>query len=281
MGQTLLLARLPAYILCVGTIACLGTGTNPMKRLSDGGEASVTTIIPSTMFSRFVEDTIRLDISLPASYAVDTLKNYPVVYLTDGHWRRSEHDTIHRMSWNKELPEVIVVGIGYPEGYDFDKIRVRDLVMHPDRLLSCIKEEVIPHVEARYRSDRSKRTLWGSSYGGHFLMYAFTGHAKAGKLFANYLCASAILNPPFEHHDLLRKERELWETTQELSVSLYLTVGGLEDQSFTSSYVDLVSAINAHAYTGLRFEHEVIPDKDHMSVWKPTLLQGLRMFLNK
>lgn len=281
MERTLLLSRLLVYALYVGAPACSGTATNSMKTLTERAETPVSAIIPATFFSRFVKDSIRLDISLPTSYAVDTMKNYHVVYLTDGHWRRSEHDTIHRMSWNKELPEVIVVGIGYPDGYDFDKIRVRDLVMHPDRLLTCIKEEVIPYVETRYRADRSKRTLWGSSYGGHFLMYTFTEHAKAGTLFANYICASAILNPPFEHNDLLHKEKELWETTQELSVSLYLTVGGLEDQSFTSSYGQIVSAIDAHAYTGLRFEHKVIPDKDHMTVWKPTLLQGLRMFLNK
>ncbi|MGD0337184.1 MAG: alpha/beta hydrolase-fold protein [Bacteroidota bacterium] len=240
----------------------------------------VQTIIPTTFFSKFVSDSIRLDISLPASYNQDTTKIYPVIYLTDEYWRRDAHEIIHDMSQEKELPEVIIVGIGYPDGYDFNTIRVRDLVENADMFLTCIKDEIIPYVEKTYRAANLKRTLWGASLGGYFIIYAFTEHIKVGKLFTNYIGASVVLNPRFEHVDLLKNEQLLWETTRELPVNLYLTVGELEDRSMIKSYTQIADAIYSHDYKKLRFEYEIIPEKDHITVWKPSLLGGLRKFLN-
>lgn len=238
-------------------------------------------IIASTFFSAFVGDSIRLDISLPAGYNSDTEKVYKTVYLTDGYWRRNEHDTFHQMGDKGEIPEIIVVGIGYPDGYDCNNIRVRDLVEHPDLFLSCIKEEVIPFVEEKYRADSLERTLWGSSYGGHFLFYTFTEHVKQGSLFNNYICASVPLNLPYTHFELIEKEEQLWNSSKLLPVNLYITVGGNETQPFINSYNEIVRAIESHPYTNFYFEHEIIPDTDHYSVWKPTVLNGLKMFLNR
>jgi predicted alpha/beta superfamily hydrolase len=201
--------------------------------------------------------------------------------LTDGYWRRDSHETIHEMSQDKKIPEVIIVGIGYPDGYDFNSIRVRDLVMQPGSFLSCIKKEIVPFVEKEYRADSTHRTLWGSSFGGHFLIYAFTEHINAGRLFTNYICASAVLNPRFDHVDLLKNEQALWDTSRELPVNLYLTVGELEDSSLRKSFTAIADAIYSHDYKGLRFEYEVIPEKDHMTVAVPSLLRGLVLFLHE
>jgi len=241
----------------------------------------VLSILPTTFFSRFVGDSIRLDISLPAGYDVDTTKAYRILYLTDGHWRRNSHETIHGMSGDEKIPAVIIVGIGYPDGYDCNAIRVRDLVMQPGNFLSCIKNEVIPFVEKKFCADSAHRTLWGSPFGGHFLIYAFTEHVNAGRLFTNYICASAVLNPQFDHVDLLVNEQALWETSRELPVNLYMTVGELEDRSLQKSFTAIAGAIDDHGYEGLRFIYEVIPKKDHMTVAVPSLLRGLVLFLNE
>jgi predicted alpha/beta superfamily hydrolase len=238
-------------------------------------------IIDTIFVSKFVGDSIKVDVSLPASYNNSHGKNFPIVYMTDGYWRTAEHDSIHQMSDNKEIPEVVVVGIGYPNDYDFNSIRVRDLVEKSSIFFQCIKEEVIPFVENKFRIDAANRTLWGSSYGGHFLIYAFTEHIKQGGLFKNYICASAALNPPHPHADLLNGEKLLWENSKNLPVNLYETVGGLETADFINSYSSIVNAIKAHDYKNFHFEYEVIPNTDHFTVWRPTLLNGLRKFLNE
>jgi predicted alpha/beta superfamily hydrolase len=253
------------------------SGTEPVNKT----QLPVEKIIDTTFVSKFVGDSIKIDVSLPASYNNMPEKFYPIVYMTDGYWRTAEHDSIHQMSDNKEIPEVIVVGIGYPADYNFDSIRVRDLIINSEKFFQCIKQEVMPYVENKYRVDTYNRTLWGASYGGHFLIYAFTEHVKQGKLFKNYICASASLNPPYTHVDLLNNEKLLWESSKELPVNLYETVGGLEVPDFINSYNSIVNAIKAHDYKDFHFEYEVIPNTNHFTVWRPTLLNGLRKFLNK
>ncbi len=238
-------------------------------------------IIDTTFVSKYVNDSIKVDVSLPAGYNNDNSKYYHVLYMTDGYWRRSEHDTIHQMSDNKEIPDVIVVGIDYPDDYDFDKIRIRDLIVNADKLFACIKNEVMSYVENKYRVDTNNRTLWGSSYGGYFLIYALTEHFKQGELFKNYICASPALNPPYKHVDLIKNEKEMWEQHKELPVNLYLTVGGDEEERFLNSYDGIVKAFESHKYKGFYFEHEIIPGKNHYTVWEPALLKGLKEFLNK
>ncbi len=238
-------------------------------------------IIDTTFVSEFVNDSMKIDVSLPAGYNKNPGKFYHIVYMTDGYWRRAEHDTIHQMSDNKIIPEVIVVGIGYPDDYNFNKIRIRDLIKNADKLFSCIKKEVIPYVENKYRVDTTNRTLWGSSYGGYFLIYSLTEHFKQGELFKNYICASPALNPPYKHANLIKNEEDMWENHKKLPVNLYLTVGGNEEKRFLDSYDGIVKAFSSHNYNDFYFEHEIIPGKNHFTVWEPTLLKGLKKFLNK
>ncbi len=256
--------------------SCGKKGVEP----SDEDIKPTLTILDTTFVSQFINDSVKVDVSLPSTYNTDPHKYYPVVYMTDGYWRRAEHDTIHEMGDHGEIPQVIVVGIGYPDDYNFNVIRVRDLIVNSPGLLSCIRSEVIPYIERNYRADSSNRTLWGSSYGGHFLFYAFTEHEKRGRLFRNYIGASAALDPPYSHVNLIQNENILWESTKDLPVKLYMTVGGNESPSFIGSYNSIVAAVASHPYTSFRFEREIIPGTDHYTVWKPTLLNGLKMFLN-
>jgi len=236
-------------------------------------------MISKFFYSSIINDTVKLDISLPLNYSKETEKKYKVVFLTDGYWRKEDHNDIHKMSNRNEIPEVIVVGIGYPDNYNFNEIRVRDLIVNANNFLYCIKYEVIRYVESTYKADSSSRTLWGSSYGGYFLIYAFTEHEDAGRLFTNYICASPALDPPHTHVDLLENEERLFSKTTELPINLYVTVGGNETNSFINSYNQITSRINSRNYQDLIFEYEIIPNTDHYTVWKPTLLNGLKKFL--
>lgn len=231
----------------------------------------------TTLFSPVIGDSIKLEISLPYKYKKE--KSYPVIYMTDGYWRREEHDSIHNLGFLGKLPKVIVAAIGYPDGYDYGEIRKRDLIVHSDRFLKCIKDEIIPYVENKYKILPEERTLWGSSFGGHFLIYAFTQHINSGELFKNYICASPALNPEMEHSDLIANEQKLWESTQNLPLNLYIAVGGDETEFFLDSYKNIVGALKMHPYKNFLFKYEIIPGTHHHSVWKPALFNGLKLFL--
>jgi predicted alpha/beta superfamily hydrolase len=80
--------------------------------------------------SSIVNDTYRLHISLPITYA-NSDKTYPVVYLTDGNGLFPLVRCISEaLSGGLEIPRLILVGIGYDtdEAREWGRYRERDLL---------------------------------------------------------------------------------------------------------------------------------------------------------
>ncbi len=238
------------------------------------------------MFAGAIQDTMVIDVSLPASYDVDTSAQYPVLYLTDGYWRRGQHQPIHDMAREENVKEVIIVGIGYPDSNNPDVIRVRDLINNPGRFLDFILHQLIPYIENNYRTNREK-TLWGSSYGGYFVMYAlFNYYTNTKGVFHSYIVASAAALETTDFGgtptDLFGFEQNLASNTTELNVNLHITVGGSEESyRFLDPFKRLVQTLENRRYTGFFMKSYIDPGKDHPTVWEPTLYEGVRMFLSK
>lgn len=224
-----------------------------------------------------VKDRIWLDVTLPASYASSPNTTYPVVYLTDGYWRRTLHASVHALSAAGEIPETIVVGIGYPNRSNFKRKRERDFLRQPEVLLDCIQHEVLPFIERTYRADPEHRTLLGCSFGGHFLLFAFSEHHRRGGLFETYLCGSPVVSPYPAQSRLRPALRKLMKASPPRA-NLYLAVGGDETREFHDDYWSIVRQIERHAGGALQFVHEILPQKTHGEMAKPTLLRGLRAF---
>ena len=126
----------------------------------------------------------QLSVGLPASYAKETGRRYPVVYVTDGYWDFEKLDAIRgALVFDKVAPEFIIVGIGYAgENLDYGRLREWELSPVPfgDRpgtghaadFLATIETQIIPFVEREYRADPAHRVLAGASLGGLFTLYA-------------------------------------------------------------------------------------------------------------
>ncbi len=119
----------------------------------------------------------------PEGYDPAKPVQYPTVYVLDGDslfpMIAPHHLFLH---YDDKLPEAIIVGIAYggfgPEinkrGFDYsmpapdaDKDQGGAPAFH-----AFIKNELIPQIETRYRSDPAKRILIGQSRGGHFVHYS-------------------------------------------------------------------------------------------------------------
>jgi len=72
-------------------------------------------------------------INLPASYAENPDKHYPVLYYTDAQWDNSMlNNIVGKCHYDKTLPEIILVGISYPApDADYDALRSWDLTPVP------------------------------------------------------------------------------------------------------------------------------------------------------
>ena len=136
--------------------------------------------------SRVVGRPFHIYVRLPADYAAEPARTYPVVYLLDGDSLFPIIAPTHLfLNIDDKMPEAIVVGIAYgsfakpinnrhvdfmPAGPDVKPGESRIGEFH-----NFLERELIPQVESRYRADPAKRVLFGQSRAGALILYsAFT-----------------------------------------------------------------------------------------------------------
>lgn len=287
--MVIMMFRIVIGLLILFSIACKN-GDNPAE------SGNPTEIKSFKIFSENVKDTFVIDVSLPESYfdlskGVEnqtslTNQKYPVLYMTDGYWRKEQHQPIHKMAKYENVREMIIVGIGYPEKYNPNEIRVRDLIARADHFLDFICKELIPYIESNYRTS-NERTLWGSSFGGFFGMYALFNYTdKTKDIFKNYIIASPAAKEKTYYNgqylDLFDLEKILYSKTKELNANLYITVGEIEEPTrFLNPFKDLVKILEERHYENFYMKSFIDPGKDHYTVWEPTLYEGIRLFMKK
>ena len=127
-----------------------------------------------------------LSVWLPPQYA-ETSAAYPVVYVLDANTLFGmATSTAFALGLYHEIPDVMGVGIGVPmRRYDdWGAHRERDFTppVGPDdpdstgeapQLLQVVQTDVIPFIDAHYRTNPQDRTLFGYSRAGLFVAYAY------------------------------------------------------------------------------------------------------------
>ncbi len=235
-----------------------------------------TTVYPSN-----IDDTFVIDVCLPDDY--DASLSYPVVYLTDCYWRRGDYQSIKDLYLNGTTKEFILIGIGYPEDYNFDLIRIRDLLNNPQEFLRLILDGIIPYVEENYNIDATDRTFCGASYGGFFMVYSlFQPDGMTTGVFKNYVLASPTFKEYTYDEPLAAYEEMYYEKTKELSANVYISVGELEDvYAFRRPIQNFIDLLETRDYTNLSVTYKVYDGLEHYTVWVPTLLDGLTLYLGE
>lgn len=131
--------------------------------------------------SKSVGRRFHIFVKLPDSYGKEPARRYTVSYILDG-------DSLFPMlapehlflNYDEGLPEAIIVGIAYG-GFTPD-INKRDIDFRPmledgsvggaPKFLAMLESELLPRIDAAYRTDPERRTLFGQSRGGAFVLYA-------------------------------------------------------------------------------------------------------------
>ena len=162
-------------------------------------------------------------------------------------------------------------------------IRQRDLLDDPEQFLSMIVEGVIPYVESNYKIDSNDRTFCGASFGGYFMLYSlFQSDGLTQNIFKNYILASPTFWKNTQGSYLYDFENEYYARTQQLPARVYLTVGEREDEEeFQKPIIEFIEILESRNYDGLQLNYKVYERKSHYTVWVPTLLDGLKMYLKE
>ena len=257
--------------------------------------------------SSIVNDTYRLDISLPITYA-NSDRTYPVVYLTDGDVNGLfplVRCIVEGLSTGLMIPRLIVVGIGY----DTDKSRRRGHYRERDFLptnasardasrrqeftrigirrgqassfLRFIREELKPFINDNYRTNPDDSTYIGISYGGLFGLYALFHHPDT---FNRY-----VIGSPAIHHDnrvTLTYESHYAANHDDLPVRVFMSVGAREELDdpfiepsfqFVTNMKTLAKTLQERSYPGLQLTTHVFEEETHVSVVPATFSRGLRV----
>lgn len=192
--------------------------------------------------SRVFGNTRQLRVWLPPGYDADARRRYPVLYLNDGknlfdvsadslsgaEWRVDE--TAELLVREGKIEPMIIVGIDVANDDRADEyLPFEDKHYfkptpgpHGADYPAFLFEEVVPLIDARFRTDPDRRALGGSSYGGLITLY--TAIARPGALDA-LLVESPSLYVDDAHILSLAEETKDWPSR------IYIGVGTHEGAS--------------------------------------------------
>jgi len=258
----------------------------------------------------------RITVGLPYAYPKPRIKGWPfddvpakwpVVYLLDADWYFGMvTDMIRVMARGGNTTEAIVVGIGYPEGPDFQEAireqharRCIDLtpvrwertekywsetVKRPSptgdagNFLQFIKNELIPMVEKEYQVDPYRRTLTGHSHGGLFTAFALFDEPG---LFNSYIIGSPSLS--YGNRFMFEFEEQFAKQHKRLPANVYLYAGDLEEEADDTTLTDTLrfaAVLQSRNYKGLSLRKQIFADLNHCEVIAPGFQAGLKIALN-
>ncbi len=222
-------------------------------------------------------------VSLPRGYEAGDSR-YPVLYLTDGdtHFLHTR-GTIDFLARNGLMPDLILVGVT-------NTMRTRDLT--PTRavgrrsdgtrgplensggalkFLDFFEKELIPHVEATYRT-LPYRILAGHSLGG---LFALTALVERPGLFDASIAVSPSLT--WDEDYILGRTAKFLDGRKELRHTLFVTMADEEvGDPFPTRFEQLRKILKKAKAQGFAWGTELLEDEDHGTVVLRSHDLGLR-----
>ena len=261
-----------------------------------------------TIQSSVAQQEYRISVALPFHYHERAEKIYPVMYVLDanlyfGMVVEMVRAMNVRVPFCNELPDAIIVGIGYPVNGTLAQshaqvmhLRMRDFLPRRDegaetfiqemfpisqhvasggaeQFLQFIQQELTPLIESEYRVDANDRTLLGHSWGGLFALYALF---QQPQLFQRYVVVSPDL--PFGNGMLLDAEKRFASEHDDLAARLYVAYGDAELNDYELSFLEpFMQNLSGRKYADLKLIQETISNCTHCAVVAPAYQAGLRV----
>lgn len=267
--------------------------------------------------SSHVGDEFEINVAVPATYGLSD-QSYSLVYLTDANFYFAMAAQVAAFARfdliEGPLPELILVGIGYPVGADLMRVmfdlRNRDLSPAgsvpedfvitftqqartlgfnkpipfggADKFLAFIEKELDPVIRENYRVKGDKAGLFGSSFGGLFSLYAFLSRSN---LFDRFFIGSIGLSDVDEdkkEDGLLKQLEEYLKKGPAWPTQLFLHMGGAEeDNDYYSrlfiNYHRIIALLNRHKHPDLKFTHKIYAGESHVSALPTALHRAFRV----
>lgn len=242
--------------------------------------------------------TFEIHVQVPFGYDRPA-KRYPVVYVLDGDvafpMASGVLDMLTKLPNIEEIQYAILVGITYTnktragvyglrsrdytptpneafnatggEQFGFNELVVRS--GEAAQFLSFLRDDLVPFIDKTYRTNSAIRVIHGHSFGGLFLLYTLFNQPD---LFHKWLISSPSIW--WDDMAILAIEQTYAENHNDLEASIYMSAGRLEEV-IVEGVEEIVPRLQARAYPGLKFDHEIINGETHLSVWAGAFTRGI------
>ena len=241
----------------------------------------------TSVTSRATGIEYRIDVALPPGYATSG-QRYPVFYMLDGNLEFALAVQTHRMvAIDGSVPELIIVGIGYPEDDPavytpaYAANRTRDYtptVLSDDpgggqapAFMAFVKDQLVPTIDSLYRTDPTDRALGGHSLGGLFTTYVLLHEPT---IFRRYWIASPSLW--WDRQVAFTYLTSAGARTVRPAGRAFLSVGALESDVMVLPMQRMAAALTSR-FPDLKVESQVYPNERHGSVVSGAMSRAFRV----
>ena len=242
----------------------------------------------SEFHSRFTGYEYRIYVSLPKNYAASD-KRYPVLYVPDADFAfdaaRTAYETISigpSLRMGPAIDELIIVGVPLKVENTLDWARKRfyDLTPTVDEeatasfakqfegevrsggaavFLRALQQEVIPYIEANYRTT-TDRGLAGYSLGGLFTFWVMLQDQTT---FSRYMVGSPSLW--WDNAAILKAEAAFAEAGKKFRGKAYFSVGTGEGKMMLDPFRQLLATLTTPNNPDFRYDSHIFEGSDHLS----------------
>ncbi|MBT8378140.1 MAG: hypothetical protein KJN64_02795 [Ignavibacteria bacterium] len=251
------------------------------------------------LHSDIIDEDFELYISLPYDYSVSDT-SYPVLFALDANRSYGMvNNMVNILSFPyREIPSMVVVGIGYPmQGLeDWVVGRVRDFTptISPQtedywqsryeiqvktggaaKFLEFLCNELIPFIESNYLVSASDKSLFGYSASGRFVLYTLFHHPEK---FKRYFAGSPSLSG--DNAILFKYEDEYAASNKDLPVKLFMSAGSLESYSMITNMNKMSEQLNSRNYPNLELETHIFENETHSSCYAASISRALKVLYN-
>lgn len=282
--------RVLSSATCVVVIASLGVPASGQTQDRHDAEGPPPVTLLGT-HALTLEDSatgreFHITVNLPPGYEQNQ-RRYPVVYVTDGDSNFALSTAVSRnLLFDNEMPPVIMVGVGYGLrgiGPLWSQNRTRDLTPTTAELDSgaageakefsaFLRNDLLPHIDAHYRTDPTDRTLTGGSLAGLFTVYVML---HTPDTFHRYVARSPSLW--WDDEITFEYEKAFARTHADLPVVLYTSMGSLESpERMFDPWQRFVRILQSRRYPGLHLVSEVQEDLKHSTAIMAGFAAGVR-----
>ena len=223
--------------------------------------------------SSIVGDSFEIYTSLPKSF--DASKQYNVVYYCDANLKSGKvlRNFLSSSQYDDKLSNTIFIGVGHIGNYHI--LRRRDFILptikgtdtvgrsvnygQVEKFYSFLKDELIPSVNSKFKTNQSNNSILGHSLGGLFAFYCLF---KSDDLFSKYFALSPAL---WIDKYSIYKFNKIKEGFPDKKY-IYVVSGGREVMNHIRKGTNSAKRfLDEKKYSNLRYNYKVEKGKTHNS----------------